>query len=37
MGLLFGDRYSHETVSNQTELVQEEVEAFRERPLPRRL
>ncbi len=37
IGLLFGYRYSHETVSNLTELVQEEVEAFRHRPLPRRL
>ena len=37
VGLLFGYRYSHETVSNLTELVQEEVEAFRKRPLPRRL
>jgi Transposase and inactivated derivatives len=37
VGLLFGYRYSHETVSNLTELVQEEVEAFRHRPLPRRL
>ena len=37
LGLLFGYRYSHETISNLTELVQEEVEAFRHRPLPRRL
>jgi len=37
VGLLFGYRYSHETVSNLTELVQEEVDAFRKRPLPRRL
>jgi len=35
--LLFGYECNHETISNLTELVQEEVEAFRHRPLPRRL
>ncbi|MER3451619.1 MAG: hypothetical protein C4298_08430 [Thermus sp.] len=36
VGLWFGYRYSHETIRNLTKRVQEEVEAFRHRPLPRR-
>ncbi len=37
LGLLFGYPCSHEAIRNLTELVQEEVKAFRLRPLPRRL
>jgi len=34
---LFGYPCSHETIRNLTERVQEELEAIRHRPLPRRL